>query len=155
MMTDKPNALDRIMNKRSRPAVPPRADIVNESVSQDVKTSLSQDIKTNRQQDINVDRPQDVNTNRLQDINIEIPKVVRSTTRIEESIDTAMRHLCADEKLTKEVWFEAAYLYLVEHPEAMGEVNAIARERLKQRKEAADLRRAQTMKEKLETRFSL
>ncbi|MEC5033103.1 MAG: hypothetical protein SAL07_24665 [Oscillatoria sp. PMC 1051.18] len=136
-MTDKPNALDRIMNKRSRPAVPSRSDLVNESISLDAKTSLSQDIKVNKQQDLKM----------------EMPKVVRSTTRIEESIDTALRHLCTDEKLTKEVWFEAAYLYLAEHPEVMEEVNALARERLKQRKEAAELRRAQTMKEKLDNRL--
>ncbi|MEC4895934.1 MAG: hypothetical protein SAQ54_23265 [Oscillatoria sp. PMC 1050.18] len=96
---------------------------------------------------------QDIKVNKQQDLKMEMPKVVRSTTRIEESIDTALRHLCTDEKLTKEVWFEAAYLYLAEHPEVMEEVNALARERLKQRKEAAELRRAQTMKEKLDNRL--
>lgn len=141
-MSDKPNALDRIMNKRSRPAVPPRADVVEGSVSQDVKTSLSQDSNLGRQPDVKTEFP------------IEMPKVVRSTTRLEESIDIALRHLCADCKLTKEVWFEAAYLYLSEHPEAMAEVNELARERLRQRKDAADLRRAQTMKDRLEDRFS-
>lgn len=142
-MTDKGNALDRIMSKRTRPAVPARDDIVNESIAQDAKTSLSQDIKTG------------VGHDSKKNFSLEMPKVVRSTTRLEESIDTALRHLCADEKLTKEVWFEAAFLYLSNQPEAMAAVNEIASERLRQRKQAADLRRAQTMKDKLENRLSL
>lgn len=141
-MTDKENALDRLMKKRPRPAVPPRADIVNESISPDTKTSLSQDVSEESQHDANTDFP------------IEMPKVVRVSTRIEESVDIALRHLCTDNKLTKEVWFEAAYLFLSEHPEAMEEVNRLAGERLRQRKEAADLRRARTMKQKWENRLS-
>ena len=158
-MKDKGNALNRLMNKRSRPTVQPRADVVSESISQDVKTSLSQDIKT----DVNIDMKNSLSQNTKTDVNkdiqtglpIDMPKMVRSTTRLDESIDTALRHLCTDYKLTKEVWFEAAYLYLCEHPEAMEAVNELAHERLQQRKQVADLRRAQTMKKKLESRFSL
>ncbi len=140
-MTDKSNAIERIMNKRTRPAVSSRVDLVDESLSKDAKTSLSQDFKTKKSTDLKTNSRQ------------RTLKVVRSTTRLEESIDTALRHLCADEKLTKEVWFEAAYLYLGEHPEAMRVVNELARERLNQRKEIADLRRARTMKEKFENAY--
>jgi len=52
-----------------------------------------------------------------------------------------------DEKITKEVWFTAAYLYLVEHPKAMKEVNGVAKERYQRRKRVADLRRLETINE--------
>jgi len=79
----------------------------------------------------------------------ELPQLVRTTTRLEEEIDKALRHLCMDEKITKEVWFEAAYLYLVEHPKAMQAVNGVAKERYQRRKRAADLRKLETMQNRL------
>jgi len=54
-----------------------------------------------------------------------------------------------DEKITKEVWFEAAYQYLVEHPKVMKVVNGIAKERYQRRKRAAELRKLETMQKRL------
>ncbi len=99
-MTDNNTALERIMSKRRRPAVSSRADVVSESLGQDVKTSLSQDSSDKRRDVVKTNSPQDM------------IEVVRSTTRLEKSVDTALRHLCTDERITKEVWFEAAYHYL-------------------------------------------
>lgn len=84
-----------------------------------------------------------------QDDEAELPQLVRTTTRLEEEIDKALRHLCMDEKITKEVWFEAAYLYLTEHPKAMQAVNGVAKERYQRRKRAADLRKLETMQKRL------
>jgi metal-dependent amidase/aminoacylase/carboxypeptidase family protein len=82
----------------------------------------------------------------------DLPQLVRTTTRLEEEIDKALRHLCMDEKITKEVWFEAAYLYLAEHPKAMKVVNGVAKERWKR---AADLRKLETMQKRLKGSMSL
>lgn len=141
------NALDRLMNKRSRPKVPQRKDEL-ESSKTDVKTTMSQDSKTHKPIDSLETKPQPVKTELPMDI-----KTVRSTTRIETSVDQGLRQLCLDEKLTKETWIEAAYLYLTDHPQAMSEVVVMAGERLQRRKDVADLKRALTMKERIEERL--
>ena len=142
------DALERLMNKRSRPKVPHRPNEVIESVSHDVNTSLSQDIQT--------EKPQDTQVSKRQRKKMPLPldiKTIRSTTRLEESVDSALRYLCTNERLTKEVWFEAAFLYLSDNPKALEKVNQLAHERLQQRKEIADLKRAMTMKERVEERL--
>ncbi|MEO1296726.1 MAG: hypothetical protein AAFW75_13130 [Cyanobacteria bacterium J06636_16] len=79
----------------------------------------------------------------------DLPELARTMTRLEAEIDRALRHLCMDEKITKEVWFEAAYQYLVAHPKAMKVVNGIAKERYQRRKRAAELRKLETMQKRL------
>ncbi len=148
---EKGSSLDRLMSKRSRPKVPKRTDLIEETNtkdiidnnSQDVNMSLSQDVKTK------VNNDQKVEKNQL----FEDIVTVRSTTRLEESIDAKLRHLCTDEKITKETWIEGAFLYLLDHPERLREVNEIAQQRLRKRKEIADLKRAMTMKERLEQKL--
>ncbi len=158
------DALDRLMNKRSRPKVPHRPNEVIDAVSQDINTSLSQDMETNssqslessNRQDTKVKKPQGAQTSKRKREKMPLPldiKTIRSTTRLEESVDTELRQLCTRERLTKEVWFEAAFLYLSENPKALEKVNQLAHERLQQRKEIADLKRAMTMKERVEERL--
>lgn len=94
-------------------------------------------------------KPLDANTSISQDPEIDLPEVVRTTVRLEESVDKALRQLCLELSLTKEVWFEAAYLYLAEHPDKLEAVNKIALERLERRKRAADVRKLRTMQRRL------
>lgn len=149
---DKSSGLDRLMNQRSRPKVPKRTDLVDEASNQDLIVNRSHDVKTPLSQDIKktMSNNQETQQNQLFDDIV----TVRSTTRLEESIDTKLRHLCTDEKLTKETWIEAAFLYLAANPESLKQVNEIAQQRLRKRKEIADLKRALTMKERLEQRLS-
>lgn len=149
---DKSSSLDRLMNQRSRPKVSKRPDLIDEASNQDMVVNKSQDVKTSLSQDIKntVSNNQETQQNQLFDDIV----TVRSTTRLEESIDTKLRHLCTDEKLTKETWIEAAFLYLEANPESLKQVNKIAQQRLRKRKEIADLKRAMTMKERLEKRMS-
>lgn len=149
---DKSSGLDRLMNQRSRPKVPKRTDLVDEASNQDLIVNGSHDVKTPLSQDIKktMSNNQETQQNQLFDDIV----TVRSTTRLEESIDTKLRHLCTDEKLTKETWIEAAFLYLAAHPDSLKQVNEIAQQRLRKRKEIADLKRALTMKERLEQRLS-
>lgn len=79
----------------------------------------------------------------------ELPQLVRTTARLEEEIDSELRHLCINERITKEVWFEAAYLYLTKQPKALKAVNTLAKERYQRRKRAADLRKLETMQKRL------
>lgn len=117
------DALKRLMQSK-RPSVSPRQDLLTPKIT-DVSTSLRQDT------------------------DIDLPEVVRTTVRLEESVDKALRQLCLEAGFTKEVWFEAAYLYLAEHPQALEAVNQIARERLERRKRAADVRKLRTMQKRL------
>lgn len=94
-------------------------------------------------------KPLDANTSSRQDSDIDLPEVVRTTVRLEESVDKALRQLCLEAGFTKEVWFEAAYLYLAEHPNELEAVNQIAKERLERRKRAADVRKLRTMQKRL------
>lgn len=117
------DALKRLMQEK-RPSVSPRQDLLAPKII-DVSTSLSQDT------------------------DIDLPEVVRTTVRLEESVDKALRQLCLEAGFTKEVWFEAAYLYLAERPQELDAVNQIAKERLERRKRAADVRKLRTMQKRL------
>ena len=148
---DKSSSLENLMSQRSRPKVPKRPDIITKN-SQDVIIDNSQDVKTSLSQDTKKSMSNNQETQKSQ--LFEDIVTVRSTTRLEASIDKKLRHLCTDEKLTKETWIEAAFLYLSAHPDEMTQVNEIAQQRLRNRKELADLKRAMAMKERLEQRLS-
>lgn len=170
------NALERLMN-RQKPIVPSRSDVVNEinpqnsttlsgqdtniSRNQELTTSKCQDSKTFRHQDFTTSKLEDTNTSTHQDsilsthqqtsisINPDEFETVRNTTRIESNVDQALRNFCQQNKITKETWFEAAYLYLSQQPEAMDEVIELASQRLSERKQIADHRRAVAMQKRL------
>ena len=140
------DALERLM-QRQRPSVPPRAD----GLEPPMKSPQQVTVEDNRSgySDSSESTGVDVSMSVSQDDEAELPQLVRTTTRLEEEIDKALRHLCMDEKITKEVWFEAAYLYLAEHPKAMQAVNGVAKDRYQRRKRAADLRKLETMQKRL------
>ena len=142
------DALKRLM-QRKRPSVPPRTD---ELEPNPVVVKSGQPVVSSHETpgytDAGVSTGVDVNMSTQHD-ETDLPQLVRTTTRLEEHIDKSLRHLCMDEKVTKEVWFEAAYLYLVEHPKAMKVVNGLAKDRYQRRKRAADLRKLETMQKRL------
>ena len=142
------DALERLM-QRQRPSVPPRADGVGAELSVKSPQQVAVGGNGSGYSDSSESTSVDVNMSVSQGDEAELPQLVRTTTRLEEEIDKALRHLCMDEKITKEVWFEAAYLYLMEHPKAMQAVNGMAKERYQRRKRAADLRKLETMQKRL------
>jgi hypothetical protein len=156
------NALERLM-KKQKPTVPARTDVVEESVSHDVKTSQQQDTITSTGQEtkVEVETPEvtvlhsmshDSKTSLGQDSETQITlgnfETVRNTIRIESIVDDELRRLCHDERITKETWLEAAYLYLSDKPNEMAEVIQLAQERLQHRKAIADYKRAKTMQQR-------
>ena len=140
------DALERLM-QRQRPSVPPRADGLEPLMKSPQQVSVGGN--GSGYSDSSESTGVDVSMSVSQGDEAELPQLVRTTTRLEEEIDKALRHLCMDEKITKEVWFEAAYLYLAEHPKAMQAVNGVAKERYQRRKRAADLRKLETMQKRL------
>ena len=143
------DALERLM-QRQRPSVPPRSDGLGvELPSVKSHDSTEAEVSSPGYSDAGVSSGVDVSMSNRQGEQSELPELVRTTTRLEAEIDRALRHLCMDEKITKEVWFEAAYQYLVAHPKAMKVVNGIAKERYQRRKRAAELRKLETMQKRL------
>jgi hypothetical protein len=143
------NALDRLVSKK-KPVVSPRSDVVSESVNLDVKTARQQDgeifndTKDNSSHDSQTSLSQDIQTG----LTVDDFETVRNTIRIDSTVDEPLRRLCHDERITKETWLEAAYLYLSDHPDELAGVVRVARERLEQRKAIADYKRAKTMQER-------
>jgi hypothetical protein len=111
----------------------------------------NRDEKTAGQVDANESGQADVNTDRRQDETVDVPELVRTTARIEVEIDQALRTLCIENRhrFTKEVWFEAAYLYLKEQPKAMAAVIELAKQRYQRRKRAAEFKKLKTMQKRL------
>ena len=154
-MSQPENALERLMN-RTKPKVPPRSDLVEDIVSLDIKTQRQQDLMaspvgrgaelpppTSVTLDSKTSLRQDSETD------AETFETVRNTIRLDASIDQELRRLCSEERITKETWFEAAYLYLSQQPEAMDKVVNLAQNRLNQRKQIADYRRAVAMQKRI------
>jgi hypothetical protein len=137
------DALERLM-QRQRPTVPPRSDELVPGMAAGGK-----DEETAGQVDANESGQADVNTDGHQDEMVDLPELVRTTARIEVEIDRALRTLCNDHRFTKEVWLEAAYLYLLENPEAMAVVNELAKQRYQRRKRAAEFKKLETMQRRL------
>ena len=135
-MTQSTNALERLIN-RQKPVVPSRDDVVNNIKPQDIKTPRHQDSVASEPQDSSIS------------INPDNFETIRNTTRIESNVDQALRNFCQQNKITKETWFEAAYLYLSKQPDVMDEVIELASQRLLERKQIADHRRAVAMQKRL------
>jgi hypothetical protein len=139
------DALERLM-QRQRPTVPPRSDELVPGMAAGGKSE-----GTSGQVDVNASGQVDANTDGHQDQTVDVPELVRTTARIEIEIDQALRTLCIENRhrFTKEVWFEAAYLYLKEQPEAMAAVIELAKQRYQRRKRAAEFKKLETMQKRL------
>lgn len=131
-MTD---AFDRLKRK-NKPSVPPRdASLVKKQ--NDSMTEISHSMSEISQAD------QDVEP---------LPEVVRRTVRIEEEIDSQLNELCQQEKITKEVFLEAAYELCQQDTDVLEQVLEIAKSRYVKRKTAGEIRKLKTMEKKLRSR---
>lgn len=143
------DALERLMH-RPRPNVPPRSPGIESEMTSGATNAEHQYSANNRSLEVNETSYADVRTTERQDAKTAVPELVRTTTRLDADVDKALRNLCLDERITKEIWFEAAYLYLADQPEAMAIVLQIAKERYQQRKRAAELKKLETMQKRLQ-----
>jgi len=151
------NALERLM-KKQKPKVPNRPDVVEKSLSLNALSpeivgseTLSGDSKEEKQSQVSLDVKKSMSQEVERSLKLDNFETVRNTIRIESGVDESLRQLCYQEHLTKEIWLEAAYLFLVERPDELSKVNKIARERLESRKAIADRKRAKTMQERFLT----
>jgi hypothetical protein len=87
----------------------------------------------------------------LEDLKAElanIPETNRhSAIVLEKELDQRLSRYCKDNRITIEVFLEAAWVHAISNPEAMEEILAEAKRRYAERKQAGKLRRLITMLE--------
>lgn len=130
------DAFDRL-KKRARPVVPPR-DTSLIPRKNDQMTEVSHSVISSKP-------PDEIGQSETSE---KLPEVVRRTIRIEEELDYELDRLCRKEKITREVFLEAAYQVCENHPEILAEVIENARERYQRRKSVGELRKLKTLSQK-------
>jgi hypothetical protein len=146
-MSNSPNdAFERLKN-RPRATVPARNKSLTDS-NDDLKTEGSHSVKTEISQD-NIDKVNQTNlTEPKASQDSQEPEAVRRTLRIDRAIDEELEQLCGKSKITRETFLEAAYLACTHNPDLMAAVLVEAQQRYRQRKQAGEQRKFETMSRK-------
>ena len=146
-MSNPPNdAFERLKN-RSRATVPARNKSLTDS-NDDANTEISHSTKTKISQEALVETSQVSLTEPKASQDIQEPEVVRRTLRIDRDIDSELEQLCGQVKITRETFLEAAYLACTQDPDLMAVVLVEAQQRYRQRKQAGEQRKFETMSRK-------
>ena len=114
----------------------------------DVNTEISHSIKTDFSQDTIVETSQVSLTEPKVSQDIHEREAVRRTLRIDRAIDEELEQLCGKSKITRETFLEAAYLACTHNPDLMTAVLVEAQQRYRQRKQAGEQRKFETMSRK-------
>jgi hypothetical protein len=154
-MSNSPNDAFSRLKDRTRATVPARNRSLTDA-SNDTKTESSHSVKTDFSQDAIVEIGQTNLAEISQDaINESVPtpdiqerEAVRRTLRIDGAIDDELERLCGRLKITRETFLEAAYLACTQNPDLMTTVVAEAQKRYRQRKQAGEQRKFETMSRK-------
>ena len=131
------DAFERLKN-RARPTVPPRDSVLGKSLNDEL-TEFSHSVNTENQTDSIPNPPSESE---------DLPEVVRRTVRLEGDIDEGLEQLCSREKITREIFLEAAYLVCMENQQVIAEVVKVAKTRYGRRKVAGERRKFKTMQQK-------
>ncbi len=142
------SVLDRIRQNRQRPAVPARSDTLITKVQ---PTELVQDpeiVQTQPQTEVKA-APSSSDT--LKELKAELAKIPETNRHsaivLEKELDQTLTRYCKDNRITIEVFLEAAWVHVSSNPEAMVEILTEAKRRYGDRKKAGKLRRLITMLE--------
>jgi hypothetical protein len=146
-MSNFPNdAFDRLKN-RPRATVPARNKSLTDS-NNDSKTEISHSVKTEIIQDIIDEVSQASLTEPEPSYDSQEREAVRRTLRIDRDIDSELEQVCGKSKITRETFLEAAYLACTQNPDLMAAVLVEAQQRYRQRKQAGEQRKFETMSRK-------
>jgi hypothetical protein len=138
MSNSQHDAFDRLKN-RSRAKVPARSKSLTDS-SNDSKTEFSHSVLNELSQD---SVPESEPSRKIPE-----REAIRRTIRIEPDVDEGLEVLCSRAKITRETFLEAAYLSCTQDPDLMASVLAEAQQRYRQRKQAGEQRKFNTMSRK-------
>lgn len=141
------SVLDRIRQNRQRPAVPTRSDTLITTVQ---PTELVEDPEIVHEPQAEVKAaPSPSDT--LKELKAELAKIPETNRHsaivLEKELDQTLTRYCKDNRITIEVFLEAAWVHASSNPDAMAEILAEAKRRYSDRKKAGKLRRLLTMLE--------
>lgn len=143
------SVLDRIRQNRQRPAVPTRDDTLISRVQQLDPPQSLEAIEPPLEAKVFAAAPLPNDT--LEDLKAElanIPETNRhSAIVLEKDLDQSLTRYCKDNRITIEVFLEAAWVHAISNPEVMEAILAEAKRRYAERKQAGKLRRLITMLE--------
>lgn len=146
------SVLDRIRQNRQRPAVPARDDTLITRVRQSESYPIYK-ITEPLPEDPSDPKLADVasNSDTLEALKAELVKVPptnrHSAIVLEQELDQALTRYCKENRVTIEVFLEAAWVYAAANPTARAEILTEAKRRYSDRKRAGKLRRMLTMLE--------
>jgi len=143
------SVLDRIRQNRQRQAVPTRDDTLITRVQQTESTLAPDVAKTLPEIALvaAVPPPNDA----LEELKTELAKIPETNRHsaivLEKDLDQTLTRYCKDNRITIEVFLEAAWVHASSNPDVMEEILAEAKRRYGDRKRAGKLRRLITMLE--------
>ncbi|WP_310426527.1 hypothetical protein [Chamaesiphon sp. VAR_48_metabat_135_sub] len=146
-MSNSPNDAFSRLKDRTRATVPARNKSLTDS-SDDTKTEISHSVKTEISQDVIAEVSQANLTKPELAQDIQEREAVRRTLRIDRDIDSELEQVCSKSKITRETFLEAAYLACTQNPDLMAAVLVEAQQRYRQRKQAGEQRKFETMSRK-------
>jgi type V secretory pathway adhesin AidA len=142
------SVLDRIRQNRQRPAVPTRADTLINEVQQIESGQKAETVAAQPQTQVTA-LPNSSGT--LEELKAELAKIPETNRHsaivLEKELDQTLTRYCKDNRITIEVFLEAAWVHASSNPAAMEEILAEAKRRYGNRKKAGKLRRLITMLE--------
>ena len=146
------SVLDRIRQNRQRPAVPARGDTLITRVQQSESSPLYKIVQHSPEAPLpEAKRSATKTSNALDELKAELAKVPQTNRHsaivLEQELDQALTRYCKENRVTIEVFLEAAWIYASANPPAMAEILAEAKGRYRDRKRAGKLRRMLTMLE--------
>lgn len=143
------SVLDRIRQNRQRPTVPTRDDTL---ITKAQQTGSTQDLSAIKTASETTGAALASNTgDALEELKTELVKIPETNRHsaivLEKELDQTLTRYCKDNRITVEVFLEAAWVHASSNPAAMEEIMAEAKRRYGDRKRAGKLRRLITMLE--------
>lgn len=143
------SVLDRIRQNRQRQAVPTRDDTLITRVQQTESTPAPDAVETLPETALVAAAT--TTNDALEELKRELAKIPETNRHsaivLEKDLDQTLTHYCKDNRITIEVFLEAAWVHASSNPDVMEEILAEAKRRYGDRKRAGKLRRLITMLE--------
>jgi hypothetical protein len=142
------SVLDRIRHNRNRAAVPTRDDSLLTRVQQREPAQTSEAVET----PVSIESTAANFIDTLEVLKAELEKIPETNRHsaivLEKTLDQTLTRYSKENRITLEVFLEAAWVYASSNPDAMAEILAEAKRRYSDRKRAGKLRRLITMLER-------
>ncbi|OUC15329.1 MAG: hypothetical protein B0A82_07540 [Alkalinema sp. CACIAM 70d] len=145
------SVLDRIRQNRQRASVPPRNDALIPGAPASEASSAPSDSPVPVEAEETGATVSTSSSDALEDLKAELTQIPETTRHsaivLDKQLDQALTRYCKDNRITVEVFLEAAWNHAASNPEALQTILTEAKRRYADRKRAGKLRRLITMLE--------